>query len=123
MLLLDNETEVKPGLIDWLSSLQATADVSPKWYFSGYILNLCIFNPEAGFKNIYISGYNYSTLKYNRIGELKWYALNALSGQAEAIAVSETGNVFITGISKNNTGKEVTTIKYSTMFKSGFNWI
>lgn len=95
-------------------------------FFPGLVLAQP-FNSEAhdvvidSAGNVYVAGsgkvastdYNYVTVKYNTVGVEQWIATYNGSGntrdEAFAIALDESGNVFVTGSS----GGDIVTIKYS----------
>ena len=77
--------------------------------------------------NIYVTGYGYQTsdclefvtVKYNASGAQKWVAYYSAPvshwGIANAIAVDDAANVYVTGISTLSTsGGDIATIKYDT---------
>jgi len=111
-------------------SFQTFAQVSESW--------VSLFNSEEANSeeptdlvvdsegNIYITGwvfgttesYDFVTLKYNASGELQWsqYYDGPLhsSDQAEAIAVDNTGNIYVIGDSQTQTYGDITIIKYNS---------
>jgi uncharacterized delta-60 repeat protein len=77
--------------------------------------------------NIYVTGwsrgsgteFDYATVKYNSAGQQQWAARYAGPGggfcQAQAIAIDDSGNVYVTGHSPGaNTGEDYATIKYDS---------
>lgn len=85
--------------------------------------------------NVFVTGWSYggsttnfdfATIKYNSLGDSVW--VKRYNGDANdidegnAIALDKTGNVFVTGISKNvATAFDYTTIKYS--FEGAEEWV
>jgi len=75
--------------------------------------------------NVYVSGsssgsghpYDYTTIKYNSLGDTVWVRRYNGSGnstdQANAMAVDSSGNVYVTG--NCNNGYEIATIKYNSL--------
>lgn len=76
--------------------------------------------------NVYVTGgsrsidteRDYATIKYNSAGEEQWKAyydgpITEASDQAEAIAVDDEGNIYVTGSSESNSSDDFTTIKYN----------
>ncbi|MBN4051589.1 SBBP repeat-containing protein, partial [bacterium AH-315-M05] len=64
-----------------------------------------------------IGGYNYATIKYDSSGVQQWAATYNGSGNnfdyAEAIAVDDAGNVFVTGLTWNGSNRDYATLKYN----------
>ena len=67
----------------------------------------------AGKSRISSGNSYYVTIKYNTTGVEKWVA--TYDGFSTALAIDDSGNVFVTGIVYNiNTGEDYATIKYNT---------
>ncbi len=80
-------------------------------------------------QNVYVTGYisktdtygkyDFATIKYSASGTKEWIAyydgINALSDQANCIALDDSGNIYVSGNSYSSiTGTDIITLKYDT---------
>ncbi len=114
----DDYTTIKynsAGVQQWLQTYNGTGNAADDVY------SLAI--DRTG--NIYVTGYSFgsgtnndhATVKYNSAGTQQWVQRyngpTSNSDEAYSVAVDTTGNVYVTGGSRSNTGFDFTTIKYS----------
>ncbi len=75
----------------------------------------------TGYTNNASSGYDYTTIKYNALGDTLWVRKYAYSGNsqdyAEALALDSHGNVYVTGYSSvtGGTNFDYATLKYDSL--------
>lgn len=103
------------GTLVWSANYNGSMNSSDK--ATGISIDLSGSLYVTGFCKDNMSNMNYSTVKYSSSGVLKWQEkynyLDNDSDKAGSVKTDNSGNVFVTGISKSNEGNfDYTTIKY-----------